>query len=314
LSAAYQLLKQPMPHDATSSPSPSSSVHLPCFTQNGLPCRAASRRFASRKAKRRRTGTLESLTTRSKRISCTLPLIVVQSGVNVAPAAFHLRFSDIASIREEERASRLRIQKLTEEYRRSTQPVADRIEAAVAQAETSAPVLENNPAMPQPNAIVSWRCYAKITEVHDNVMDVRRLECASQIVRANAGVFPAAACANLLADLDQQALRIMADIIDRTNNTATGIVIDPGASATIGAQLCVRGAEAGEKINRFLSRFDLLSSRTLGQLSWVASNATPDLQRQSSGSAVVENHTDITAFFKRLSQDCRSGRLQFAFD
>lgn len=136
------------------------------------------------------------------------------------------------------------------------------------------PVQENR-QIPIPDLDASWRSYGNLSLCQPEILEIRRRICAARIVRQNARFFSAAACANLLEDLEQEALSKIDQIANRCSDTPSAISFDDRLPATVSAQLRVTDGSATERIDAFLSRFEALSTRTLAHLAWFTIKACP---------------------------------------
>jgi len=204
-------------------------------------------------------------------------LIIRQSGIPVNPTSFRLPAADLETIRHEESVTTRNLNQAMEERRESATHIAHRIESTVARLLNG----ELGVAIPAsrcteiPDLKAAWISYGVLAQMQDEVMEVRRHYFAVQIVRENAGLFPAAVCANLIDDLETQAVSEIDRIVGRTVELHATVTFDPKLPLTIGGQLDAPGHSRTERIQSFLARIDVLLARLLGQLCWFTVAACP---------------------------------------
>ena len=204
-------------------------------------------------------------------------LTVAASGVPVKAESFRLNGSDLASIRQEEARSTRNLEEITDQYNRSGEPIARRIETATARllrGELGVAMQADRP-IPLPDLKASWQTYGVLSACQPDVLEIRRRVCALRVVRKNARFFAAATCANLLDRLEHEALSAIHRIVARGAAIPSAICFDERSAATVGAQLTVAGGSATERIEAFLSRFDALSGKALAHLAWFTVAACP---------------------------------------
>jgi hypothetical protein len=211
-------------------------------------------------------------------------LVMRQSGAAVDPSSFSLPAVDLESIRRQERTTTSDLTLALEEYRTSAARIAQRIESTVARLfnrELGIAAAENYEAH-IPNLKSAWTSYGTLSQLQDEVMEIRRYQVAVQIVRLNARHFPAARCANLIDDLETRALTKIEVIISNYSEVPATVSFDSDMPMTIGGQLAPMAPSRSDRIGIFLSRIDVLMARTLGQLAWFTLAACPIPDTQAS--------------------------------
>jgi hypothetical protein len=95
------------------------------------------------------------------------------------------------------------------------------------------------------------------------------------MLRGNARLIPAAACANALSELGSRAMVQIEEILTATAGIAATVIRNPAASATLGAQLESNAQSNEDQIEEFIGRFDAIAARNLGQLAWLTVSSLP---------------------------------------
>jgi hypothetical protein len=197
-------------------------------------------------------------------------LLIRQVGVGVPAKSFRLFSSDLATIREQESISRRYLQGVLDGYRQSTESLAEQIET------TTARLLAGDLAFPAPEGSETsipdleraWRSYVELSRHQDTVMEIRGQIFALGMVRASQGSLSESRCGDLFDELWGEAFTRMDEIIAKCATTPVCVIFDPAVAATASAQLIVRGRSKDERIETFVSRFDILSARALSYLAW----------------------------------------------
>jgi Zn-dependent protease with chaperone function len=198
-------------------------------------------------------------------------LIVRRSGIAVNPKSFQLAAGDFETIQRTESISTRNMDLALEEYRRSSAHIARRIESTMAQLlnHDLAVAISPDRCTDIPDLRSAWKCYGALSQFQGEVMEVRMYGFAVQIVRENARLFPAALCANLIDDLETQALSEIDKILSKTGNIPTTVQFDSASPMTVSGQLVAHAKSRPERIQLFLSRIEVVLARTLGQLAWL---------------------------------------------
>jgi hypothetical protein len=207
-------------------------------------------------------------------------LVIRQSGVAVNPASFRLTAGDFETVRQHESATTRNLSLALDEYRRSAAPIANRVESTIARLLNGEFGIAVSAARSRkiPDIRVAWKSYGALCQFQDTVAEVRRLQVAMGVVRENARHFPAAACANLIVDLQTRASSEIERTVIALAGVPTTVQFDPALSSTIGPQLRGRGVTPDEDIRTFLGRADAMLARTLGQLAWATVSACPSIE------------------------------------
>ena len=174
-----------------------------------------------------------------------------RTGVAIKPATFELETTDLAEIQACRVASEQRFRGLMASCRNASVGASARI-AAIPQLESVG------------------KCYRTMSGFQDDLIEIRRRIFTAQIVRNNSRLFRAAACANLLEELESTAVSKIEAIVAATTDVATPLVLDIRAAPTVGAQLRMNDLPRTERIASFVSRFDAIAARALGELCRVA--------------------------------------------
>ena len=212
-------------------------------------------------------------------------LTVAGSGVPVTPGSFRLNGADLASIQDEEARSTRNLEEMTDQYNRSSEAIARRIETTTARllrGELGVAMQEDR-QIPVPDLDASWRTYGVLSACQPDVVEIRRRICAVRVVRQNARFFSTATCANLLHELEHDALSTIEQVVARSAEIPSAVCFDERSAATVGAQLTVAAGSATDRIEAFLQRFEALSTKALAHLAWFTVNACPVPENEAVG-------------------------------
>jgi Zn-dependent protease with chaperone function len=197
-------------------------------------------------------------------------VVLLQAGVGINPVSFSLDNADLPSVQRAAAASSRDLDALLQGYRRASMHLAEWIERTIAgfrQGTAGLAVPGGSLMIPDPRSV--WRCYGRLCQCQEDLLQVRRFVFAAQIVRGNAGLFAAAACANLLDALERQALSIVDRVLAKVGDTPATVILDRRSAPTLCEQLVTRGAAGLDRIQSLLSRAEILSAGALGQLAWI---------------------------------------------
>jgi len=217
-------------------------------------------------------------------------LIVAQAGVRVNPQSFRLPDADLETIRNQESTTTDNLNLANEQKREATRHIASRIESTIAQlmsGEMGVAIPLNREAI-IPDIRAAWQSYGVLSNLEDEIMEIRHYSFALQIVRENAKLFPAAACANLIEDLETRALSTIDHVLAKCAVTPTTVQFDPRLPATVRCQLESECESRSERIQLFLARVEVIAARTLGQLAWLTVSATQIRKSEPTESARQE--------------------------
>lgn len=165
-------------------------------------------------------------------------LTIVRNGAGVSPSAFRLDASDAETVRRTEAESREALRGEAARLKGLCEPLRARIETLAARAGDS-------------EIAEAWERYGEVSDFQEELLEIVRLSEERGIIRANAEVFPAATCANLLDDLERLAERRMSPV-----------------AARFGIQL--REGSAEERVVEFVQRMDGIAVAALGRLASLA--------------------------------------------
>jgi Zn-dependent protease with chaperone function len=155
-------------------------------------------------------------------------LTIKQAGVAVKAESFRLNASDLDSIRREERLSTNNLAELVAHYNNKAKGLADRIEVATARLLKGelGLALRADRRAPVPDLAAAWSSYTALSEFRSAILEIRRWLNAARIVRINARFLGAAACANLLDELEHDAISKMDEIIGRTHEIPASVIFN----------------------------------------------------------------------------------------
>jgi Zn-dependent protease with chaperone function len=226
-------------------------------------------------------------------------LILAQAGTKVNPSSFQVPAADLSTIRREETASGRYLTEMLDQYRQTANGIAKRIESTVARLLSGefglAIPADRNLSLPDLRA--AWSSYSVLSQLQDEIMEVRCHNFALQIVRENARLIHAGACANLIDELETLALSRIEQAVARTREIPAAITFDPALASTVGAQITPNDSLRTDQIRSFLSRVDMMSTRALSELAWFTLTACPltEDQAQAEPSGTVGDLTKGSA-------------------
>jgi hypothetical protein len=210
-------------------------------------------------------------------------LVLAQVGTKVNPSSFQVPAGDLSTIRREEAASGKYLTEMLDQYRQTAIGIATRIESTVSRLLNGefGLALPAHRNLPLPDLRAAWSSYSVLSQLQDEIMEVRCHHFALQIVRENARLIHVAACVNLIDQLETVALSHIEHAVALTCETPAAIIFNPALALTVGAQIAPHDSSRTDRIRSFLSRVDLMSSRALSELAWFTVTACPVTEDQA---------------------------------
>jgi Zn-dependent protease with chaperone function len=199
-------------------------------------------------------------------------LLLIRAGVKINPPTFSLTSADLAQAEEAAKNSQEELRRTGEELREAAKPDVEQLEATLAGLLSGGFRVAAPQGFPVPDPRTAWHCYLALSSWQPLLAEIRKFAFTVQIVRQNGRSIRAATSANLIEQLEKQALALMAKMVDPNSGAPVSVVFDSGQAATIGGQLGSLPGSGTDRITNFLARAGTLSSRALGQLAWIARN------------------------------------------